>query len=135
MKLFYYIISLLFVLSISQINYSQQQHSIPWSSLADSPWPVLRGDMQGTGRSEYIGPRTNNVIWKKDMQLGVIYGPVIGYDDNLYMGSRALSLDTVNYFYSLDRHGNDNWIFETETYYPNNIGPILGNDSTVFFGM
>jgi len=134
MKLSYFIVSFLFVLSISQINYSQQQHSIPWPSLADSPWPILRGDMQGTGRSEYIGPRTNNVIWKKDMPLGVIYGPVIGYDDNLYMGSRALSLDTVNYFYSLDKHGNDNWIFETETYYANNVGPLLGNDSTIYFG-
>ncbi|MCK7523424.1 MAG: hypothetical protein MZV64_40110 [Ignavibacteriales bacterium] len=90
--------------------------------------------MQGTGRSEYIGPRTNNVIWKKDMPLGVIYGPLIGYDDNLYMGSRSLSLDTVNYFYSVDQNGIDNWVFETETYFANNVGPILGNDSTIFFG-
>ncbi|HMN17878.1 MAG TPA: T9SS type A sorting domain-containing protein [Ignavibacteriaceae bacterium] len=125
---------ILFILSTNLLINGQQQVKIPWPSLADSPWPILRGDMQGTGRSEYIGPRTNNVIWKKDMPLGVIYGPLIGYDDNLYMGSRALSLDTVNYFYSLDKHGNDNWIFATETYYPNNVGPILGNDSTIFFG-
>ncbi|MBK7632621.1 MAG: PQQ-like beta-propeller repeat protein [Ignavibacteriales bacterium] len=113
---------------------SQQQVKIPWPSLADSPWPTLRGDMQGTGRSEYVGPRTNNVIWKKDMPLGVVYGPVIGYNDNLYMGERALSLDTVNYFYSLDKNGNENWIFETETSYANNVGPLLGSDSTIYFG-
>lgn len=125
----------LFLLSFYSTElHCQQQVKIPWPSLANTPWPILRGDMQGTGRSEYIGPRTNNVIWKKDMPLGVIYGPVIGYDDNLYMGERALSLDTVNYFYSLDKNGNNNWIFETETNYANNVGPLLGNDSTIFFG-
>jgi hypothetical protein len=50
------------------------------------------------------------------------------------MGSRSLSLDTVNYFYSVDQNGIDNWVFETETYFANNVGPILGNDSTIFFG-
>ena len=114
---------------------SQQQVKIPWTTIADSPWPTLRGDMQGTGRSEYIGPRTNNVIWKKDMPLGVIYGPLIGYDDNLYMGSRSLTSQIgVNYFYSVHKNGDDFWTFTTETYYPNNVGPILGNDSTIFFG-
>ncbi len=131
-QLFYFLI--VFILSTNILLHSQQQVKIPWPTLADSPWPTLRGDMQGTGRSEYIGPRTNNVIWKKDMPLGVIYGPLIGYDNNLYMGSRALSLDTVNYFYCLDKNGNNNWIFETETYLANNVGPLLGSDSSVIFG-
>ncbi len=129
------IILFLLVFSLSFIELkSQQQVKIPWPSLANSPWPVLRGDMQGTGRSEYIGPRTNNVIWRKDMPLGVIYGPVIGYDDNLYMGERAFSLDTVNYFYCLDKDGNNKWTFETETSYANNVGPLIGSDSTIYFG-
>lgn len=117
---------------ISYIN-AQQQNHIFWPSLADSPWPVLRGDMQGTGRSQFIGPRTNNVLWKKDMPLGVLYGPVIGYNDVLYMGERALSPDSVNYFYAVDKNGNDQWIFETNTFYANNSGPILGKDSTIYF--
>lgn len=54
---------ILFILSTNLLIHGQQQVKIPWPSLADSPWPILRGDMQGTGRSEYIGPRTNNVIW------------------------------------------------------------------------
>ena len=113
----------------------QQQVKVPWPSLANSPWPTLRGDMQGTGRSEYIGPRTNNVIWKKDMPLGVICGPVIGYDDNLYMGSRSVTSHVdSNYFYAVDRNGNDLWTFTTETLYPNNVGPLVGSDSTIFFG-
>ena len=69
------------------------------------------------------------------MPLGVIYGPLIGYDDNLYMGSRSLTSQIgVNYFYSVHKNGDDFWTFTTETYYPNNVGPILGNDSTIFFG-
>ncbi len=129
---FYFLV--IFILTINILVHSQQQVKIPWPTLAVSSWPTLRGDMQGTGRSEYIGPRTNNVIWRKDMPLGVIYGPIIGYDDNLYMGSRALSLDTVNYFYSVRKNGDDFWTFTTETYYANNVGPLLGNDSTIFWG-
>lgn len=128
-------IILLLSASISGYIYSQQQVKVPWPSLADTPWPILRGDMQGTGRSEYIGPRTNSVIWKKDMPLGIIYGPLIGYDDNLYMGSRSVTSQIgVNYFYSVHKNGDDFWTFTTETYYPNNVGPILCNDSTIFFG-
>ncbi|MCK6620230.1 MAG: T9SS type A sorting domain-containing protein [Calditrichia bacterium] len=118
---------------LTTLLYSQQQQHIPWPSLADSPWPVLRGDMQGTGRSKYVGPRTNNVIWRKDMPLGILYGPVIGYDDVLYMGERALSPANVNYFYAVDKNGNDLWAFQTSTNLPNNSGPIIGYDSTIYF--
>jgi hypothetical protein len=116
------IILALFI-SVTSVLISQQQVKPEWPSLADSPWPTLRGDMQGTGRSEFIGPRTNNVIWRKDMPLGILYGPVIGYNDILYMGERALSPDSVNYFYAVDKNGNDLWTFETETFFPNNGGP------------
>ena len=124
---------LVFIGILIPYNKAQQQNHIPWPSLADSPWPVLRGDMQGTGRSRFIGPATNNVLWRKDMPLGVLYGPVIGYNDVLYMGERALSPDSVNYFYAVDKNGNDLWTFETETYLPNNSGPILLHDSTIYF--
>ncbi len=126
-------IILVSILLVQPIYTQQPQHHIPWPSLADSPWPVLRGDMQGTGRSEYIGPRTNHVKWIKDMPLGVLYGPVIGYNDALYMGERALSPDTVNYFYAVDKDANDLWTFETTTNYPNNGGPIVRVDSSVYF--
>ncbi|RJP58374.1 MAG: hypothetical protein C4543_08415, partial [Ignavibacteriales bacterium] len=63
--------------------YSQTQERIEWPSLADSPWPVLRGDAQGTGRSEYVGPKTPNIVWTADMPYGIIYGPTIGYNDML----------------------------------------------------
>jgi hypothetical protein len=125
-------ILILFIILIDCL-FSQQQVKIPWPSLANSPWPVLRGDMQGTGRSEYIGPRTNNVIWRKDMPLGIIYGPVIGYNDVLYMGERALSLDSVNYFYSIDKNGNNIWTFNTNSYFANNSGPVIRSDGSIYF--
>lgn len=124
------IIALLFAAFIFP---QQPQHHIPWPSLADSPWPVLRGDMQGTGRSEFFGPRTNHVKWIKDMPLGVLYGPVIGYNNVLFMGERALSPDTVNYFYAVDKDGTDLWTFETQTMYANNGGPIVRADSSICF--
>lgn len=115
------------------LNFAQQQQTISWPSLADSPWPVLRGDMQGTGRSKYIGPKTNNVIWRKDMPLGVLYGPIIGYNDILYMGERALGYDTVNYFYAVNGTGQTFWTFQTESWFPNNGGPVQAADSTIYF--
>ncbi len=125
-------ICLLFLLIVSTV-FSQEQVKIPWPSLADSPWPILRGDMQGTGRSEFVGPSTNNILWRKDMPLGVLFGPVIGYDDVLYMGTRALSGDSVNYFYAVDKNGYDLWTFNTEGSTANTGGPILTSDSTVYF--
>ncbi len=51
------VISTIFVfLLFFNFTYAQQQQHIPWLSLADSPWPFMRGDMQATGRSKYIGP-------------------------------------------------------------------------------
>jgi hypothetical protein len=77
------------------ILYSQQQVDIPWPSLADSPWPTTRGDAQATGRSKYIGPRNANYVVKKDMPLGICFGPVIGYDDILFTGSASFNTDAL----------------------------------------
>ncbi len=118
---------------LTGLIYSQQQQHIPWTSLADSPWPNTRGDAQATGRSKYVGPSSPNVIWRKDMPLGILYGPVIGYNNNLYFGSRAINSSEINYFYSLDKNGNDIWTFQTEGGRPNMAGPTISNDSTIYF--
>ena len=125
---------LLLLLSISAVAFSQKQVKSNWPSLADSPWPVLRGDMQGTGRSDFIGPRSLKIAWEKDMPMGVFRGPVIGYNDKLYMGDDLfISSDTVNHFYAVDKNGNDLWTFDTQGFYPNEGGPILARDSSVYF--
>jgi hypothetical protein len=125
---------LLFVISIPLFIYAQKQVKVDWPSLANSPWPILRGDMQGTGRSEYIGPRTFNVKWVKDMPRGVIFGPVIGYDDNMYFGEMAVNVDdTYNLFYAVNKNGDDLWTFKSQEFYPNNGGCVLARDSTIYF--
>lgn len=113
---------------------AQQQRHIPWPSLADSPWPFTRGDMQATGRSKYVGPSTNTVIWRKDMPLGILFGPVIGYDDILYIGTNSIYAGNINFLYAINNDGQNLWTFETELFNPNNIVPIIAKDSTIYFG-
>lgn len=123
---------LLFLFIVPVFVFGQKQVKIDWPSLANSPWPVLRGDVQGTGRSEFIGPRSLNIAWQKDMPYGILRGPVIGYNDNLYMGTDLLG-DSVNHFFAVDHHSKDLWTFNTPGYVPNNGGPILAKDSTIYF--
>jgi outer membrane protein assembly factor BamB len=124
----------LLLLFIPLFASGQKQVKVDWPSLAKSPWPVLRGDMQGTGRSEYVGPRTYNVKWVKDEPRGVLLGPVIGYDENLYFGEMAVHFeDSYNLFYAVDKNGNDLWTFKTQEFYSNMGGCVLGKDSTIYF--
>lgn len=129
MKLIKYVVMLFLV---SNLLFAQTQDKIPWPSLADSPWPTWRKDAQATGRSNYVGPSTNNVIYRKDMPLGVIFGPVIGYDDILYMGTRAIQPDS-NYFFAINPDGTELWNFRTELSYPNYGAAIISNDTTIYF--
>jgi hypothetical protein len=125
---------LLLAVLFSPCIYSQQQQHIPWPSLADSPWPVGRGDAQATGRSKYIGPRTSNVIWRKDMPLGIIRGPVVGYNDDLFVGTRAVNASAgENYFYSINKNGEVIWIFTTPQFYANSTGPTIANSGIIYF--
>ncbi len=126
-------LKLCLLLVCSFMIYGQQQVKISWPSLADSPWPVVRGDMQGTGRSEFVGPLTNNVLWRKDMPLGIFHGPVIGFEDNLFFGTAAFTSDTANYFYSMDKNGGGVWTFLTDDPSANVAGPTITNDGTIYF--
>lgn len=68
---------LLIILFISSnLFFSQTQQRIKWPSLADSPWPILSGDAQSTGRSEFVGPKSAYpyIIWKADLPLGIFWG-------------------------------------------------------------
>jgi hypothetical protein len=124
------------MLLLAGLTYSQQQQHIPWPSFADSPWPTTRGDAQATGRSKFVGPKTPNVIWRKDMPFGIMHGPVIGYNDNLFVGTfafRGLTGDSTNYFYSLDKNGNNIWVYETNRPHSNQAGPTILNDGSIYF--
>lgn len=125
---------ILFYLIFSySLIYSQQQLPIKWPSLSDSPWPISRGDAQATGRSNYIGPRNIRVNWIKDMPFGIVNGPVIGYNNILYFGTRALNTIDSNYFYSLNKDGNEMWVYTTEGKRANIAGPTITFDSLIIF--
>ncbi|MBC7187147.1 MAG: PQQ-binding-like beta-propeller repeat protein [Calditrichaeota bacterium] len=63
------------------------QQEIPWPSIADSPWPVMGADPQGTHRGRYPGPRAGRVVWSLVLcgwswpPLGV----VVGGDGTIYL--------------------------------------------------
>ena len=59
------------------------QEDIPWPSLADSPWPMGNHDPQNTGRSQYSGPTSGQIIDSipaYNLQAGCVIGP----DSTLY---------------------------------------------------
>jgi hypothetical protein len=59
------------------------QEDIPWSSLADSPWPMYRADPQNTGRSKFAGA-TMGEIFKQIDATNMQCVPVLGNDSLLY---------------------------------------------------
>ncbi|MCO6472896.1 MAG: PQQ-binding-like beta-propeller repeat protein [Melioribacteraceae bacterium] len=77
------------------------QEDIYWPSLADSPWPIYRGDPQNTSRSSY-GPITGNLTWEID-SITVWSGITIDSENNIYfVGQSGL--------YSYDEVGNLRWL-------------------------
>jgi Secretion system C-terminal sorting domain/PQQ-like domain len=127
------VIAVIFLIIIP-IN-AQQQQKIPWPTLADSPWPMMKHDPQATGRSPYVGPKTPNVVWTMDMPYGILSGPAIGPDNNLYYGTDVwLPNNGTNYFYSAYPDGTLRWEFLTGRTLSTNAGFLIGSDSTVYFG-
>jgi len=62
------------------------QQDIPWTSLADSPWPMNHHDPQNTGRSIFVGPKSGAnylVIPTSYHESGVS----IGKDSSIYFAS------------------------------------------------
>ncbi|HSW56635.1 MAG TPA: PQQ-binding-like beta-propeller repeat protein [Ignavibacteriaceae bacterium] len=131
--------TLYFLLIISlyvnvQDVYCQAQGEIPWSTLMDSPWPMIKHDPQATGRSPYEGPKTPNLIWTRDLEFGVFSGPAIDVDGNLYVGTNTwLQQDTTNYFYSIYPDGTIRWTFKTGETLATDSGFLISSDSTIYF--
>ncbi|KUG25685.1 hypothetical protein ASZ90_004489 [hydrocarbon metagenome] len=127
---------LLLIMLLNIVCFSQTQERIPWPTHANSPWPVGRGDAQATGRSEYVGPKTPNIIWKKSFPFGLLNSPVIGLNGNLLIGTRAWNSWDIfeNYFYCADSAGNILWTYETDSFSANNSAPAVAADGTIYFG-
>jgi large repetitive protein len=119
------------ILIFSTILYSQQQSDIPWPTLANSPWPMVKHDPQFTGRSPYKGPQSATIWWERVMQNGIFSGPVIGENGDLYFGSYYVDADS---FYSYSKSGTFNWVYETGSNRSTSSGILIDSSNTIYFG-
>ncbi len=104
------------------------QEDISWPSLADSPWPMYRGNPQGTSRSKYIGPQLGIVEWERD-SLNLTAGLSIGYDNVIY----TISEDPFRYVCAIDNYGKFVWKYDSLQNYCEDLHstPIILKDSTI----
>jgi hypothetical protein len=101
------------------------QEDIPWPSLADSPWPMNRGNPQCTGRSKYPGPSLGVLKWNFSEVL-LRASIVIGEDSTIYF-------NTNEGLYAVTPQGNLKWKFSFEiTYYDASTTPMIGADGTIY---
>jgi len=125
---------LLIVFSFQSIKIAQhKQELIPWPTLGESPWPMISHDPQFTGRSQFRGPQTPNIIWTKDLPDGIFSGPVIGEEGNLYFGS-YYQLSGSDNFYSVSPTGEEIWMYNTESDRPPQTGILVDSNNTIYFG-
>ena len=110
---------------------AQQQVDIPWPTLADSPWPMIKHDPQLSGRSQYNGPQKLNILWIKDMPNGIFSGPVIGENGNIFFGSYYVFGDQ---FYSYTSAGEEDWVYQTGNGRATQSGIIIDSSGTIYFG-
>lgn len=113
--------------------YSQVQTDIAWPTLADSPWPMVKHDPQFTGRTSNIGPKSPHVAWGVLKRDGIFSGPVIGEENNLYVGGYD-SRDSQEQFYSYTKEGILRWTFATNSLWPPDAGIIIDSSNTIYFG-
>src|SRR3990170_325545 len=59
------------------------QEDIPWPSLADSPWPMYRGDPQNTGRSKFIQTISGVIDFEMD-SIKLRTGFAVDEDNTIY---------------------------------------------------
>ncbi|MGA2158235.1 MAG: PQQ-binding-like beta-propeller repeat protein [Dehalococcoidia bacterium] len=94
------------------------------ANLAATSWPIFQHDLMHSGRSQYIGPQTNNVKWSYQTGNIVSSSPAIGADGTIYVGSYD------NNLYAINPNGTRKWTFPTGVY----GAPAIGSDGTIYAG-
>ena len=104
------------------------QEDIPWPSLADSPWPMFRGNPQYTGRSKYNGPVSGIIQWVYDsvyIESGVILSA-----DNSTLFQTSGPINFKGGVYKLSQSGNLEWIYNISEIAAGTT-PLILSDSTI----
>jgi len=102
------------------------QEDIPWPSLADSPWPIYRGDPQSTGRTKVKGP-DNGIV---NLELNVkpeIHSSIIINLNNSFLVTTSYPGNSISSF-SLE--GVSLW---EKTVAPSSTSVLAENSGDIYY--
>lgn len=97
---------------------------------ADSPWPLARGDAQGTGRSRAPGPRDGVILWRYSGDFRPRTPPVVGSDGTIYFGSGPARDTGSSLVQAVDPTGSPMWETGLEGAVDDGLA-VLADDSVV----
>ncbi|MBZ0180052.1 MAG: PQQ-binding-like beta-propeller repeat protein [Melioribacteraceae bacterium] len=111
------------------------QEDIPWPSLADSPWPIYRGDPQCTGRSSIIQNTQGIIKWSID-SLEVASGVIVQPDSTIIIAvSDTYSSSLIQGgLLALNPTGEIKWKFNIPNYPYGLSSPVMDKEGVIFIG-
>lgn len=101
------------------------QSDIPWSSIANTAWPMNHGNPQSNGRSPFRGPQVGNLYYKIPY-YGIKSSLALGENDEIFITSDQIP----EHFSALNIYGDVIW--EKNAFGYNGTTPIV-TDSTLYF--
>ncbi|MBI5253051.1 MAG: PQQ-binding-like beta-propeller repeat protein [Euryarchaeota archaeon] len=107
------------------------------AQLADSPWPMLHGNLRHTGLSPYNTSHVDGTVkWTFETGAGIESSPTIALDGTIYIGSHD------NKLYALNPDGTLKWKFnagepvyikEWDVWKGIPSAPSIDKDGTIYF--
>ena len=97
------------------------------AGIADTPWPMFRGNLNHTGLSPYDTSGNDGTLrWKYSTGGDIYSSPAIGSDGTIYIGSDDSNL------YAINSDGTLKWTYTTGGISSSN--PAIGSDGTIYIG-
>ncbi|MDD3559011.1 MAG: hypothetical protein PHW27_10610 [Melioribacteraceae bacterium] len=105
------------------------QEDIPWPSLADSPWPIYRGNQFNNGRSKFRGPSGS---WLKSIDSIMTFSSIsVDETGNYYFLGAGTNTSGL---YSFSYSGEFRWCYNlSQLKYQGNTSPIQLNGGEIIF--
>ncbi len=97
------------------------------AGVADSPWPMFRGNVEHTGLSQHdTSNNLGELLWRYRTNYRVYSSPAIGTDGTIYVGSEDYFL------YAVNSEGKLKWRFRAGDMIDSS--PAIGTDGTIYVG-